>query len=130
MIRGLEHLSCEERLRELGLFSLQKTRLQGDLIVAFQYLKGAYKQEGERLFVRVDRTGGNGLELSQGRFRLDIRRKFFTQRVVMHWNRLPKEAVDAPSLEAFKARLDVALGSLVQWLATLHIAGGLKLHNL
>ena len=48
-----------------------------------------------------------------GRFRLDIRRKFFTQRVVTHWNRLPKEAVDAPSLEAFKARLDVALGSLV-----------------
>ena len=56
-------------------------------------------------------------------FRLDIRRKFFTQRVVMHWNRLPKEAVVAPSLEAFKARLDVALGSLVCWLATLHIAG-------
>ena len=48
----------------------------------------------------------------------------FTQRVVTHWNRLPKEVVDAPSLEAFKARLDVALGSLVWWLATLHIAGG------
>ena len=48
-----------------------------------------------------------------GRFRLDIRRKFFTQGVVMHWNRLPKEVVDAPSLEAFNARLDVALGSLV-----------------
>jgi len=58
---------------------------------------------------------------------LDIRKKFFTQRVVMHWNRLPKEVVDAPSLEAFKARLDVALGSLVWWLTTLHIAGGLKL---
>ena len=57
---------------------------------------------------------------------MDIRRKFFTQRVVTHWNRLPKEAVDAPSLEAFKARLDVALGSLVCWLATLHVAGGLK----
>ena len=55
---------------------------------------------------------------------MDIRRKVFTQRVVTHWNRLPKEAVDAPSLEAFKARLDVALGSLVWWLATLHIAGG------
>ena len=54
----------------------------------------------------------------------DFRRKFFTQRVVMHCNRLPKEVVDAPSLEAFKARLDVALGSLVCWLATLHIAGG------
>jgi len=49
--------------------------------------------------------------------------------VVTHWNRLPKEAVDAPSLEAFKARLDVALGSLVCWLVTLHIAGGLKLHD-
>ena len=55
---------------------------------------------------------------------MDMRRKFFTQRVVMHWNRLPKEVVDAPSLEALKDRLDVALGSLVWWLATLHIAGG------
>jgi len=52
-----------------------------------------------------------------------------TQRVVMHWNGLPKEVVDAPSLEAFKARLDVALGNLVWWLATLHIAGGLKLDD-
>ena len=115
MLRGLEQLSCEERLRELGLFSLEKRRLQGDLIVAFQYLRGVYKQEGEQLFMRVDgdRTRGNGFRLGQGRFRLDIRRKFFTKRVVTHWNRLPNEVVDAPSLEASKAKLDVALGSLV-----------------
>ena len=131
MIRGQEHLSYEERLRELGLYSLEKRRLQGELIVAFQYLKGAYKLEGERLFLRVDsgRTRRDGLKLRQGWFRLDLRRKFFTQRVVTHWYRLPKEVVDVPSLEAFKARLDVALGSLVWWLVTLHIAGGLKLDD-
>ena len=69
MIRGLERLSCEERVRELGLVSLEKRRLWGDLIVAFQYLKAVYKQEGEWLFTRVDsdRTRGNGLKLRQGR---------------------------------------------------------------
>ena len=60
-----------------------------------------------------DRTRGNSFKLRQGRFRLYIRRKFSTQRVVTHWNRLPKEVVDAPSLEAFHARLDVTLSSLV-----------------
>ena len=114
MIRGLEHLSCEDRLRELGLFSLEK-KLWADFIAAFQYLKGAYKQEGSQLFERVDnsRTRGNGFKLKEGRFRLDVRGKFFTKRVVRCWNRLPREVVDAPSLEVFKARLDGALGNLV-----------------
>jgi len=76
MIRGLEHLSCEERLRELGLFSLEKRRLWADLIVAFQYLKGVFKQEEDWLFMTVDsvRSRGSSFKLIQGRFRLDIRR--------------------------------------------------------
>ena len=90
MIGGLEHFPYKDRLRELGLFSLEKRRLQGEIITAFQDLKGAYKQEGSQLFERVDnsRTRGNGFKLKKGRFRLDIRGKFFTKRVVRCWNRL------------------------------------------
>ncbi|PKU40361.1 reverse hypothetical protein [Limosa lapponica baueri] len=115
MVRGLEHPSYEDRLRELGLFSLEKRRLQGDLIVVFQYLKGAYKKAGEGLFTRscCDRTGSNSFKLEEGRLKLDNRKKFFTVRVARHWKRLPMEAVGASFLEVFKTRLDGALSNLV-----------------
>ncbi|KFQ84074.1 hypothetical protein N337_01843, partial [Phoenicopterus ruber ruber] len=114
MIRGPEHLSYEDMLRELGLFSLEKRRLWGNLIAAFQYLNGAYKKDGDKLNRPCcDRTRGNGFKLKEGRFRQDIRKKFFTMRVVKHWNRLPREVVDAPSLATFKVRLDGALGKLI-----------------
>ncbi|PKU43645.1 hypothetical protein llap_6053 [Limosa lapponica baueri] len=115
MIRGLEHLCYKDRLRELGLFSLEKRRLWGDLIAAFQYLKGTYRKAGESLFTKAcsDRMRDNGFKLEKSRFRLDIKNKFFTMRVVEHCNKLPREVVEAPSLEIFKVRLDEALGNLV-----------------
>jgi len=83
--------------------------------VIFQYLNGACRKDGENIFSRAccDRTRSNGFKLSEGRFRLDIRKKFFTIRVVKHWNRLPRDVVEAPSLETFKARLDGSLSNLV-----------------
>ena len=82
MIRGLELLPYEDRLRELGLFSLEERRLQGDLIVAFQYLKGTYRKAGPFIRVGSNRTKGNGFKL------------------------------EAPFLEALKAKLDGAVSNL------------------
>jgi len=129
MIRGLKQLFYEKRLRELGLFSLEKSRLQGDLTAEFRYLKGPTR-ELETLSTRAchDRARSNVFKLKEGR--LDIRNKFFTMRVVRPWPRLPREAVAAPSLAVFKARLDGALRNLAKWKVSLPMAGGVERDDL
>ncbi|KAK4816119.1 hypothetical protein QYF61_011355 [Mycteria americana] len=110
----MEHLSYEERLRELGLFSLEKRRIRADLINVHKYLKGGCKEDG----AKFDRTRGNGHTLKHRQLPPNIRKHFFTVRVTEHWHRLPRDVMESPSLEILKSHLDAVLGNRL-WVALL-----------
>ncbi|CAM4567481.1 unnamed protein product [Lepidochelys kempii] len=115
MIRGMENLSYERRLKELGLFSLTKRRLRADIIALHKYIRGINTGEGEELFklsTNVD-TRTNGYKLVIGKFRLEIRRRFLTIRGVKSWNSLPREAVGAKDLSGFKIKLNKFMEEMV-----------------
>ncbi|KAJ7413168.1 hypothetical protein WISP_92722 [Willisornis vidua] len=113
MMKGLDGKPYEEWLRSLGVFSLERS-LKGDIITVYNILMRRSGGANADLFTLVtsERTQANGMKLSQRRFSLDIRNRFFTQRVVGHWNRLPRDVVKAPSLTEFKCLNDI-LGHMV-----------------
>ncbi|RMC16107.1 hypothetical protein DUI87_08316 [Hirundo rustica rustica] len=116
MRKGLEHLSSEERLRELGPFSLEKGRLRGEPISAYKYLGGGCQQDGTRLFSVVpgNRMRSKGQKLKHKKFHFNMTKNFFTMRMAEHWNRLPVEVVKSSSLEALKIHVDVFLCHLLK----------------
>ncbi|XP_059575306.1 uncharacterized protein LOC132245913 [Alligator mississippiensis] len=115
LVRGQQDRPYEERLRDLNLFSLSKWRLRGDLVAAYKLIRGDHQQIGRALFSPAPPgvTRNNGHKLMENRFRLEIRRQYFTVRVAKIWNQLPREVVLAPTLGKFKRRLDDHLSGVL-----------------
>ena len=101
-------LSYSDRLDRAGLITLEKRRLRGDLIQVFKLLKGIDNMDYNKFFQLVDnsRTRGHRFKIVKVRSRLDVRNKFFSQRVVNSWNMLPADVVEAETVNSFKNELD------------------------
>ncbi len=108
LVRGLRHVPCKERLRQLNLFSLERRRLRADLIQAFKIFKGEVDFNPSEFFLRPPRAGlrGHPYRLLQGPSRFRRRSGAFSFRIVEFWNRLPARLVLAPSVSIFKKQLD------------------------
>ena len=105
MIKGLEHVPYEERMSNLGLFSLERRRLRENLINVYEYLQGGgWQMDEAMLFLLVcrDRTRINGLKLEHRKFCTNMWKNFFTVRVAEHWNRLFRKVLGSPSMEILK----------------------------
>ena len=109
MVAGFHKLKYHERLKRLNLTTLEKRRTRGDLIETYKLLTGK-EDINYRKFFQMNINGsnlrGHDKKLFKGRCRLEIRRNFFSQRVVDNWNSLPQEVIDAESVNGFKRMLD------------------------
>ena len=109
LVPNIQHLPYEERLLKLKLTTLEKRRERGDLLQTYRIMKQIDKTKPEKYFQLVDYTygitRGHSMKLAKTRSRLDIRKNFYSQRVVNAWNKLPQCAIDAPTLLSFKRQL-------------------------
>ena len=117
MVKGLEVMSYEERLWELGMFSLTKRRLRGEMIAMFKYLKGCHVKEGTGLFSMAPdtKTRSSGFKLQEKRFHLNLGKNFLTVGAGRPWKGLPRSVLESPSLGVFKQRLDSHLSGVLWW---------------
>jgi len=120
LVRGLEGMSCEGWLRALGLSGLERSGLRGDLIALCSFLRRGLGAGAAELFSLgpSDSTRGNGSKLRQGRFRLEIRKHFFTERWSNPGRGFPERVVEAPSPQVFQRHLDNALHNMLELLVS------------
>ena len=117
MIHGMRNLSYEDRLKRLNLHSLERRRVRGDMIEVFKWIKGFNKGDVSKVLIanEQNRTRSNGFKLKKFRFKKEIGRYWFTNRVVDEWNRLNEHVVGAESISCFKSRLDKFMDNSERW---------------